>query len=44
MPRKVQITRYGGPEVLKVVEVPRPRPSAGQVLVEVVIRLRPDPS
>lgn len=35
--RKVQFTRYGGPEVLKIVEVPRPRPSAGQVLVEVVV-------
>src|SRR6187397_2244934 len=27
--------RYGGPEVLRVEDVPRPSPAAGQVLVEV---------
>ncbi|MEU8234475.1 NADP-dependent oxidoreductase [Actinoplanes sp. NPDC048967] len=37
MSRKVQIDRYGGPEVLRIVDVARPRPSAGQVLVEVVV-------
>ncbi|MCY1143615.1 nitroreductase/quinone reductase family protein [Actinoplanes sp. Pm04-4] len=35
--RKVQITRYGGPDVLEVVEATRPEPAAGQVLVEVVV-------
>ncbi|MEV4343265.1 NADP-dependent oxidoreductase [Actinoplanes sp. NPDC049596] len=37
MPRKVQFTRYGGPDVLTLVEAPRPRPAAGEVLVEVVV-------
>lgn len=31
----VQYARYGGPEVLEVASVPRPRPSGRQVLVEV---------
>ncbi len=35
MPRAVQFDEYGGVEVLKVVEVPRPVPGAGQVLVRV---------
>lgn len=30
-----RITRFGGPEVLEVVEVPRPAPEAGEVLVRV---------
>jgi NADPH2:quinone reductase len=33
--RAVQITEFGGPEVLNVVELPDPVPSAGQVLIEV---------
>nr|WP_218163296.1 NADP-dependent oxidoreductase [Actinoplanes philippinensis] len=37
MSRKIQFTRYGGPEVLELVDVPRPQPAAGQVLVEVVV-------
>ncbi|HZZ46957.1 MAG TPA: NADP-dependent oxidoreductase [Pseudonocardia sp.] len=36
MPKAVRFRRYGGPEVLEVVEVERPTPAAGQVLVEVV--------
>lgn len=31
--KAVAITRLGGPEVLQLVEAPRPQPSAGQVLV-----------
>jgi NADPH2:quinone reductase len=31
----VQISRFGGPEVLEVVELPTPIPSAGQLLVRV---------
>jgi NADPH2:quinone reductase len=33
--RAVQFSRFGGPEVLEVVEKPTPTPSAGQVLVRV---------
>jgi NADPH:quinone reductase-like Zn-dependent oxidoreductase len=33
--RALYITRYGGPEVLELREVPDPVPSAGQVLIEV---------
>jgi NADPH2:quinone reductase len=33
--RAVQIEEFGGPEVLKVVEVPKPEPGEGEVLVEV---------
>lgn len=33
--RAARITEHGGPEVLEVVEVPVPTPSAGEVLVEV---------
>jgi NADPH:quinone reductase-like Zn-dependent oxidoreductase len=35
MPRAVRFEEYGGIDVLKVVEVPRPVPGPGQVLVEV---------
>lgn len=38
-PRKmtqVQAKRFGGPEVLETVEVPTPKPAAGQVLVRVL--------
>lgn len=35
MPCAVRFDRYGGPEVLKVVQVPRPAPGPGQVLVRV---------
>ncbi|WP_083878017.1 Zn-dependent oxidoreductase [Blastococcus saxobsidens] len=33
--RAVQITRFGGPEVLDVVDVPGPTPGPGQQLYEV---------
>jgi NADPH:quinone reductase-like Zn-dependent oxidoreductase len=33
--RAVRFESYGGPEVLQVVDVPRPEPGPGQVLVEV---------
>jgi NADPH:quinone reductase-like Zn-dependent oxidoreductase len=33
--RAVQITRFGGPEVLDVVDLPDPTPSEGQQLYEV---------
>jgi len=32
--RAVQITRFGGPEVLDVVDVPEPVPNPGQQLYE----------
>ena len=35
MPKAVQFDQYGGVDVLKVVEVPRPEPGPGQVLVRV---------
>src|SRR5271154_233658 len=35
MPRAVRFEHYGGVEVLEVVEVERPVPSAGEVLVRV---------
>lgn len=35
MPKAVRFDRYGGIEVLEVVEVPRPSPGAGRVLVRV---------
>jgi NADPH:quinone reductase-like Zn-dependent oxidoreductase len=37
MPRAVTFSRYGGPEVLDVVDVPRPAPGPGQVLVRAVV-------
>ena len=33
--RAVQIEQFGGPEVLRVVDLPRPEPSDGEVLIEV---------
>jgi NADPH2:quinone reductase len=33
--RAVQIAEFGGPEVLQVVDVPKPEPGDGQVLIEV---------
>ena len=33
--RAVQINRFGGPEVLEVVDVPKPEASAGQQLYDV---------
>src|SRR4051794_6945781 len=33
--RAVQITRFGGPEVLDVVELPEPEPGPGQQLYDV---------
>src|SRR5258706_7608488 len=35
MPKAVQFDAYGGIDVLKVLDVPRPVPGAGEVLVEV---------
>jgi len=35
MPKAVRFDEYGGVDVLKVVEVPRPVPGPGQVLVQV---------
>ncbi|MFI2364060.1 NADP-dependent oxidoreductase [Promicromonospora sp. NPDC019610] len=37
MPRAVHFTRFGGPEVLDLVEVARPEPAEGQLLVHVVV-------
>ena len=36
MPRAVRFRRYGGPEVLEVVDVPRPQPATGEIVVKVV--------
>ena len=33
--RAIQITEFGGPEVLRLVEVPRPQPGEGEVLIRV---------
>jgi NADPH2:quinone reductase len=33
--RAVQITRFGGPEVLDIVDVPEPTPGEGQKLYDV---------
>ena len=33
--KAVRIHRYGGPEVLKYEEAPRPKPGAGEVLIRV---------
>src|ERR687897_2509975 len=33
--RAVQIEEFGGPEVLQVVDLPKPEPEDGQVLIEV---------
>ena len=33
--RAIQITEFGGPEVLKVVEIPTPEPGPGEVLIRV---------
>jgi NADPH:quinone reductase len=33
--RAVQIAEFGGPEVLRVVDLPKPEPSDGEVLIEV---------
>ncbi len=33
--RAIQIEEFGGPEVLRVAEVPKPEPGEGQVLIEV---------
>ncbi|WP_077617647.1 quinone oxidoreductase family protein [Bacillus sinesaloumensis] len=33
--RAIQFTEYGGPEVLKLVEVERPKPNANEVVIEV---------
>lgn len=35
MPRRVQFNRFGGPEVLEVVDMPEPHPGPGQVRVRV---------
>jgi NADPH:quinone reductase-like Zn-dependent oxidoreductase len=36
MPRAVRFSRYGGPEVLEIAQVDRPRAGRGQVVVDVV--------
>jgi hypothetical protein len=36
--RAVQITRFGGPEVLEIVDVPEPTPGPGQQLYDVSTR------
>ena len=33
--RAVQITRFGGPEVLDIVDIPEPTPGEGQKLYDV---------
>jgi len=33
--RAIQISEFGGPEVLRLVELPRPQPEAGEVLIRV---------
>jgi NADPH2:quinone reductase len=33
--RAIQMTEFGGPEVLQLVELPRPEPDAGEVLIRV---------
>ena len=33
--RAVQVSEFGGPEVLKVVDLPTPEPAEGQLLVKV---------
>jgi NADPH2:quinone reductase len=33
--RAIQINEFGGPEVLKLVEIPAPEPASGEVLIEV---------
>jgi NADPH2:quinone reductase len=33
--RAIQISRYGGPEVLTAVELPDPQPGAGQIMIDV---------
>lgn len=33
--KAIEVTKHGGPEVLQLVERPRPQPGAGQVLIEV---------
>ena len=35
MPKAVRFDEYGGVDVLKVIDVPRPVPASGQVLVQV---------
>ena len=33
--KQIQISQYGGPEVMKLVDVPKPSPGPGQALVKV---------
>src|SRR6266576_1049946 len=33
--RAIQMTEFGGPEVLELVELPKPKPGAGEVLIRV---------
>ncbi|MDW6064255.1 alcohol dehydrogenase catalytic domain-containing protein [Streptomyces sp. FXJ1.4098] len=37
MPRAVKFSRYGGPEVLEIAQVPKPTPGPGEVVVRVVV-------
>ncbi len=36
MMRAIEIERPGGPEVLRMIEMPRPRPKAGEVVIRVI--------
>src|SRR2546422_316454 len=35
--RAIQITEFGGPEVLKLIDLPEPEPSAGEALIKVTL-------
>jgi NADPH2:quinone reductase len=35
--RSMQVTRFGGPEVMRIADVPEPEPGRGEVLVEVEV-------
>lgn len=36
MPKAIKYSRYGGPEVLEIVDIPMPEPAEGEVLIEVI--------
>ncbi|RZU65958.1 NADPH:quinone reductase-like Zn-dependent oxidoreductase [Microterricola gilva] len=36
MPKAITYSRYGGPEVLEIVDIPMPEPADGEVLIEVI--------
>ena len=35
--RQIRVTQYGGPEQMRLVELPDPIPAAGQALVRVTV-------